>query len=77
MRRTGRFPAAALLAATGIAGLVFWRYRAELDSARRAASWSALIAATAAGPIEYAQEGIGMPLLSIDGAVSEPRCLKK
>jgi pimeloyl-ACP methyl ester carboxylesterase len=68
MRRTGRFLLAALLAATGAMVLVFWRYRGELDGARRAASRGALIAATAAGPIVYAKNGAGIPLLSIHGA---------
>ncbi len=68
MRRTGRFLLATLLAAMGTAGLVYWRYHAALDPARRAARRSARLANTAAGPIEYAKTGAGMPLLSIHGA---------
>jgi 2-hydroxy-6-oxonona-2,4-dienedioate hydrolase len=68
MRRTGRFLLAAFLATTGMMGLVFWRYRGELDGARRAARRGALTANTAAGPIEYAKKGAGIPLLSIHGA---------
>ncbi len=68
MRRTGRFLLPAFLAASGLAGLVFWRYKMELDRARRDARRGALIANTAAGPIEYAKRGAGIPLLSIHGA---------
>jgi 2-hydroxy-6-oxonona-2,4-dienedioate hydrolase len=68
MRRTGHCLLAALLAATGVMVLVFWRYRGELHGARRATTRGALIAATAAGRIEYAKQGVGIPLLSIHGA---------
>src|SRR6185437_5344493 len=69
MRRTGSLLTAALLAMTSLAGLVILRqYRADLRFRRRAAEQGALIANTAAGPIEYAKQGAGFPLLSIHGA---------
>jgi pimeloyl-ACP methyl ester carboxylesterase len=68
MRRTGRFLLAALLATTGAVVWSFWRYRGELVAARHAARRGALIAVTPAGPVEYAKEGVGIPLLSIHGA---------
>jgi pimeloyl-ACP methyl ester carboxylesterase len=58
----------ALLAVTGAAGLVFLSYNSELRSAHDTASRGGLIANTVAGPIEYAESGTGIPLLSIHGA---------
>lgn len=68
MRRSGRVLTAAILATTSLAGLVLWRYRAELGFRRRAAERGALIANTGSGPIEYAKRGTGFPVLSIHGA---------
>jgi pimeloyl-ACP methyl ester carboxylesterase len=59
---------AALIAVVAIGGLVFLSYNNELVRARNAASSGALIANTTAGPIEYAEKGTGIPLLSIHGA---------
>jgi pimeloyl-ACP methyl ester carboxylesterase len=59
---------ATFIAATGLAGLVSLPYQDELRRARDAASRGSLIAATTAGPIEYAESGAGFPLLSIHGA---------
>lgn len=68
MRRSDRLLVAVSLAAMGMAGVVFWRYRADLDRARGAVRRGAVIANTAAGPVEYARRGTGIPLLSIHGA---------
>ena len=57
-----------LIAASGVAGLVFLSYDAELRQARDEAGRGSLIATTAWGPIEYGQSGAGIPLLSIHGA---------
>jgi pimeloyl-ACP methyl ester carboxylesterase len=56
------FVAAAAL--VGVASL----YRSELGRAGDAARLGSLVADTEAGPIEYAQTGAGVPLLSIHGA---------
>lgn len=49
------------------AALIFVAYRIEIRRARAAVE-GARIAATAVGPIEYAQAGQGVPVLSIHGA---------
>ncbi len=59
---------AAAFAAAAAAGGVFVQYKNELGQARDAATRNSSIAATSAGPIEYAVEGAGIPLLSIHGA---------
>jgi hypothetical protein len=60
-----------LLAATtvliGTAATIFISYKKEISSARAAVGGS-LVADTDAGPIEYAEHGSGIPLLSIHGA---------
>jgi pimeloyl-ACP methyl ester carboxylesterase len=43
-------------------------YRGDLKRARDAAAKGGLIANTANGPIEYAERGTGLPLLTIHGA---------
>jgi pimeloyl-ACP methyl ester carboxylesterase len=43
-------------------------YRGDLKKARDAATEGGQIANTASGPIEYAEKGMGIPLLSIHGA---------
>jgi len=48
--------------------LVFLSYNDEVSRARAAASSGGRIANMAAGPIEYAERGVGTPLLSIHGA---------
>lgn len=48
--------------------LVFLSYNDEVSRARAAVSSASRIANTTAGPIEYAEKGAGMPLLSIHGA---------
>jgi 2-hydroxy-6-oxonona-2,4-dienedioate hydrolase len=52
----------------GLVGLPFLLYRRELDRARDAARQGSVVADTDAGPIEYAEKGAGIPLLSIHGA---------
>jgi len=48
--------------------LVFLAYNDEVGRARAAVGSGGRIASTAAGPIEYAEQGVGIPLLSIHGA---------
>jgi pimeloyl-ACP methyl ester carboxylesterase len=59
---------AALLALVFFAALIAVRFRVDLDRARREALGSAVIVETSAGPIECAEQGHGVPLLSIHGA---------
>jgi pimeloyl-ACP methyl ester carboxylesterase len=67
MARTGRLvlAASAVLAA---AALVAMPFRSALRRPKKDASRSSIIANTAAGPIEYAEKGAGIPLLAIHGA---------
>jgi len=58
----------ALVAAVTATALIFLSYNTDLSQARDAASRSGRIATTSAGPIEYAEKGVGIPLLSIHGA---------
>ena len=56
---------------SGVIALAIWvavLFRIELDRVRRATLDEAVIVKTAAGPIEYAERGEGIPLLSIHGA---------
>lgn len=55
----------AVAAATAL--IVRW-YDAEITAARAEAGRGGRIVQTAAGPIEYAEQGAGIPLLSIHGA---------
>ena len=50
------------------AALALWLYQTDLQRARRAARRGSQIIETDAGPIEYAERGAGIPLLSIHGA---------
>lgn len=47
---------------------VVWTYEHDLGRARNAIHSGSVIAATVAGPIEYADKGAGVPVLSIHGA---------
>jgi 2-hydroxy-6-oxonona-2,4-dienedioate hydrolase len=68
MRKIHLFSVVASLAvAVGIA-LATLAYNGEIDRARTAAASGGRIVSTAAGPIEYAEKGSGIPLLSIHGA---------
>jgi pimeloyl-ACP methyl ester carboxylesterase len=62
----------ALIGGVGLAviaaGAVSWLYSRELGQARQAAGRGSLIANLDVGPIEYAERGAGVPLLSIHGA---------
>ena len=61
--------AAVLSAAVGGIGLaVYARYRREMREVRAKLERGGTIAETAAGPIEYAEEGEGDPMLVIHGA---------
>ncbi|OYX35308.1 MAG: alpha/beta hydrolase [Caulobacterales bacterium 32-69-10] len=68
MRRTGRFLVAASVAVTATAGVVSWLFQNELGRMRVAARMGSLIASPQAGAIEYADRGVGVPLLSIHGS---------
>jgi len=68
MTRRAHILLAMLIGASGLAGFVSFSYEDELRRAREATNRGSLIAATAAGPIEYGQSGAGIPLLSIHGA---------
>jgi 2-hydroxy-6-oxonona-2,4-dienedioate hydrolase len=58
-----------LLVAGLAASTIVWRsYSTEMGRAQTAAIEGAKLATTAAGPIEYAEKGSGIPLLSIHGA---------
>lgn len=57
-----------LIAAVAAGALAFRSYDAELRQARDAAGCGGRMANTSAGPIEYAERGGGIPLLSIHGA---------
>jgi pimeloyl-ACP methyl ester carboxylesterase len=48
--------------------LVWTAYKNDLRHARAAVNVGSQIVRTAAGPIEYAERGVGIPLLSIHGA---------
>lgn len=55
-------------AVAGLVGIVFLLYKNELGRACEAARRGSLVTNTNAGPIEYAEKGTGIPLLSIHGA---------
>jgi pimeloyl-ACP methyl ester carboxylesterase len=57
-----------ILTVLAFAAFLDVQFRADLDRARRAVLRGAAIAETAAGPIEYAERGDGVALLSIHGA---------
>jgi pimeloyl-ACP methyl ester carboxylesterase len=65
--RAGRLLTASL-ALVGATGLIYLPYSNELRRAHDSASSGSVIADTAIGPIEYAERGTGIPLLSIHGA---------
>jgi pimeloyl-ACP methyl ester carboxylesterase len=54
--------------AVGLVGLTYSRYRPALDRARARTSAGSRIAASRCGPIEYAEEGEGPPVLVVHGA---------
>ena len=68
MSQTATLLLAALVVLGAASALVFLAYKDELSHARIAASQGARIASTTSGPIEYAEKGAGIPLLSIHGA---------
>lgn len=68
MAFTGTFLWVAIAALAGAAGGVIWSYRTDLHRSREAALRGSKVVETAAGPIEYAVAGAGIPLLSIHGA---------
>ncbi|ARS66038.1 alpha/beta hydrolase [Sinorhizobium meliloti] len=68
MGRIGWTLSAVSIAAAVVGGMVFLSYSNDIDRARSAVANGARIANTVAGPIEYAERGDGIPLLSIHGA---------
>jgi Predicted hydrolases or acyltransferases (alpha/beta hydrolase superfamily) len=56
------------LALIGAGALVYARYSADMQVARATVAQGASVAQTATGPIQYAVEGTGSPMLSIHGA---------
>lgn len=64
-----RFLLLALAAAVaGAMAAIYLAYRADLDRARQTVQSGAVVADTAAGAVQYADRGAGVPLLSIHGA---------
>ena|SRR5579859_106040 len=61
------FLLAMIVAVAASVGVVFLLYRNELGRTCEAARQGSLVANTDAGPIEYAQKGAGISLISIHG----------
>ncbi|TGS13983.1 alpha/beta hydrolase [Mesorhizobium sp. M2E.F.Ca.ET.209.01.1.1] len=68
MSRIGGFLLVMLIATVTAAGVAFVLYRNELGRLRDAVSRGSLVAKLDIGPVEYADRGAGIPLLSIHGA---------
>ena len=68
MSRISGFLLVMLIATVTAAGVAFVLYRNELGRLRDAVSRGSLVARLDVGPVEYADSGAGIPLLSIHGA---------
>jgi pimeloyl-ACP methyl ester carboxylesterase len=69
MGRTGLLLTGTFLAAvSAAAGVGVLAYQHDLGLAHDAVRLGSLVLATEAGPIEYGEQGVGIPLLSIHGA---------
>ncbi|CDX16788.1 conserved exported hypothetical protein [Mesorhizobium sp. ORS 3324] len=68
MGRIGGFLLVMLIAMATTTGVAFLLYRSELGRLHDAVGRGSLIANLDTGPIEYADSGAGIPLLSIHGA---------
>lgn len=68
MVRARRFLLAGSITAAAAVGLSYFPYRHELTHARHAVGRGSRVIDTAAGPIEYADQGHGFPFLSVHGA---------
>src|SRR6516162_8886001 len=68
MSQTAMLFFSAVIAMGAAGALIFLAYKNELSRVCTDASRGARIAETTAGPIEYAEKGAGIPLLSIHGA---------
>ncbi|WFP62260.1 alpha/beta hydrolase [Mesorhizobium sp. WSM4904] len=68
MGRIGGFLLVTLIALAAAAGVTFLLYGNELGRLRDAVGRGSLVATLDIGPIEYADSGAGIPLLSIHGA---------
>lgn len=58
----------AAAAASMVAGATYRRFRRELSDSRSRVGQGSTLASTARGPIEYAQQGQGEPILVVHGA---------
>jgi pimeloyl-ACP methyl ester carboxylesterase len=68
MSSSGLLLLATSVAVAGLVGVAFLLYKNELGRACEAVRRGSLVVNTNAGPIEYAEKGAGIPLLSIHGA---------
>lgn len=68
MSQTATLLLAALLVAGAAVALILRTYNDELSVARALVRQGAQIVSTTSGPIEYAERGAGIPVLSIHGA---------
>ncbi|MEY9199277.1 2-hydroxy-6-oxonona-2,4-dienedioate hydrolase [Sinorhizobium fredii] len=68
MGRIGWTLSSVFIAIAVAGGMVFLSYSDDIDRARFSVANGARIASTTAGPIEYAEKGDGIPLLSVHGA---------
>jgi 2-hydroxy-6-oxonona-2,4-dienedioate hydrolase len=68
MSSIGPFLLVTSVAMAALVSVAFLLYKNELGRVSEAARRGSLVAKTDAGPIEYAQKGAGIPLLSIHGA---------
>lgn len=67
-RRAPEITGLAVLAAAALAGMACRQYRRDLAQAYRRITSGGRIAATACGPVQYAESGEGPPLLIVHGA---------
>jgi 2-hydroxy-6-oxonona-2,4-dienedioate hydrolase len=58
----------ALLVVGFIAGLTWWRFDADIASARARIAEGSVVLQTRCGPIEYQDAGAGVPLLAVHGS---------
>jgi pimeloyl-ACP methyl ester carboxylesterase len=56
------------IALAGLIAITFWSYRSDLAAAERRVASGSQVVNTPCGPIEYAVEGKGAPLLLVHGA---------
>jgi 2-hydroxy-6-oxonona-2,4-dienedioate hydrolase len=66
--RRHRLLSCALLVFGIIAGLIWWRFEADIASARSRIAEGSIVLQTRCGPIEYQDAGAGVPLLAVHGS---------